>query len=164
MHPPPFRLELNCCRDQSVRPVRLTLRDHGDRTFAAVPEMPEPPPQSICALATVSSRWALRRIGRSSWCRCLTSLARTRIPIPPAGRLADEKGCPASGENGGSKFRTTFRVTIEAYPRSLDFARTSRPALVNLIDHRLLKQHRSSAGSSVAPWVANPGRRSRNSL
>jgi hypothetical protein len=48
MHPPPFRLgqrlsdwpdcrlELNCCRGQSVLPVRMMLRDHGDRTFAAV--------------------------------------------------------------------------------------------------------------------------------
>jgi hypothetical protein len=31
------RLELHCCRGQSVCPVRLMLRDHGDRTFAEVP-------------------------------------------------------------------------------------------------------------------------------
>jgi hypothetical protein len=48
MHPPPFRrqqrlsdwpdcrLELHCCRGQSVIPVRLLIRDHGDRTFAQV--------------------------------------------------------------------------------------------------------------------------------
>jgi hypothetical protein len=48
VHPPPFRpgqrlsdwpdcrLELHCCRGQSVFPVRLLLRDHGDRTFAQV--------------------------------------------------------------------------------------------------------------------------------
>jgi hypothetical protein len=48
VHPPPFRrqqrlsdwpdcrLELHCCRGQSVYPVRLMLRDHGDRTFAEV--------------------------------------------------------------------------------------------------------------------------------
>jgi hypothetical protein len=48
MHPPPFhrgqrlldwpdcRLELNCCRGQSVLPVRMLLRDYGDRTFAEV--------------------------------------------------------------------------------------------------------------------------------
>ena len=48
MHPPPFRLgqrlsdwpacrlELHCCRGQSVIPVRLFIRDHGDRTFAQV--------------------------------------------------------------------------------------------------------------------------------
>jgi hypothetical protein len=41
MHPalidwPACRLELNCCRGQSVLPVRLLLRDHGDRTFGQV--------------------------------------------------------------------------------------------------------------------------------
>jgi hypothetical protein len=48
VHPPPFplgqrlsdwpdcRLELHCCRGQSVLPVRLMLRDHSDRTFAQV--------------------------------------------------------------------------------------------------------------------------------
>jgi hypothetical protein len=48
VHPPPFRrqqrlsdwsdcrLELHCCRGQSVIPVRLLIRDHGDRTFIEV--------------------------------------------------------------------------------------------------------------------------------
>jgi hypothetical protein len=48
VHPPPFRrtqrlsdwpdcrLELHCRRGQSVYPVRLLMRDHGDRTFAEV--------------------------------------------------------------------------------------------------------------------------------
>jgi hypothetical protein len=48
VHPPPFRpgqrlsdwpdcrLELHCCRGQSVFPVRLLMRDHGDRTSAEV--------------------------------------------------------------------------------------------------------------------------------
>jgi hypothetical protein len=29
-------IELHCCRGQSVFPVRLLIRDYGDRTFAAV--------------------------------------------------------------------------------------------------------------------------------
>src|ERR1700722_2730019 len=33
---PDCRLELHCCRGQSVFPVRLLMRDHGDRTFAEV--------------------------------------------------------------------------------------------------------------------------------
>ena len=46
MHPPPFRpahrlsdwpdccLELHCCRGATVYPVRLLIKNSGDRTFA----------------------------------------------------------------------------------------------------------------------------------
>ena len=48
MHPPPFRpthhlsdwpdcrLELHCCRGATVYPVRLLMKNSGDRTFADV--------------------------------------------------------------------------------------------------------------------------------
>ena len=79
MHPPPFRLgqrlsdwpdcclELHCCRGQPVFPVRLLIRDHGDRTFAEVltklrcKQCRKPPARSTSAPDTVSTPWALRR-------------------------------------------------------------------------------------------------------
>src|SRR4051794_1712186 len=90
MHPPPstsasafrtgrtVRLELHCCRGQSVLPVRLLLCDRGDRSFAAVlgqaavPAMPEAPCPGL------SLRWPPRvhhgapRLGDRVSARALT--------------------------------------------------------------------------------------------
>ena len=97
MHPPPFRLgqrlsdwpdcrlELNCCRGQSVLPVRMLIRDYGaghsPRCWPScgARSAGSPLPRCICALVTASSPWVLRRSGDRASAGALNGLAETRI-------------------------------------------------------------------------------------
>jgi hypothetical protein len=135
MHPPPFRLEhrlsdwpdcrqeLNCCRGLAVLPVRMLIRDRGDRTFAEIlPRLRcstcgRPPAQvNLCAEASRAQQGCLSRLGHRTWGHHTISSKSYARPIGNCGltfrKRGYAKGAALDGESREFAFQNSLSKPV----------------------------------------------------